>query len=243
MSEKFDEMDVRFESVIKDDYKDSNGREVDGVYTTVNASVLIVEKPVFEDLLKREVRREGPSFEEIERIYGDRIIDKFLAANGMVDEFGERCLEPKVVGKRAENQKKATNACVEKGKYNQAVIIKAVLDGQTKLDIEYSLGYCRNTINKALKNLNKQTFEDIWYKYKADVFADLGIAVFRDFVACDCDYKKWMSLLALRSELAFKKTVDGIIAEQEALKKAGGSDDSGVMTFDDVVQMFGAELV
>lgn len=240
-------MKTELENVVVNRYVDGEGNEVAGAYTTVDGSYLVVRVSVFKDLLSSaETGVSSPaemSFEEAEKKYGDAIIDKFLDANGMLSEFGERCLTPVVIDGRKENQKKATKANVERGNYNQAVIIKAVMRGMAKLDIERSLGFSRPTINKAVNALTKDAFKAIWKKYRDTVFADMEWLDYKSFMIFDCNYKKWLAHLSARQEMALQRAENKAMEEQMALKKAQEQRMSaGVATLDSIARLFELEL-
>lgn len=226
-----------FEGIIVSEYYDNDNRRVSGIYNTVDDSAVVVNIGRLERLLAgANVVGDGEemSFEEVERRYGEEIIKKFLAAHGVSDIFtleevdeayGSQIVERHSVSESSkassasrENQKKAVQAAVEKSRRNQAVIIKAALEGLTKQEIEYGFGYSRPTINKALK-VTGQEFKDIWLKYRRSIFNGVDMKLYADFISCGCDYKEYMKYLSLNHGVSFREKVGEYIEEQEAARE------------------------
>lgn len=101
------------------------------------------------------------------------------------------------------NSKKATEGARAKGSYNQALILKSVLKGTSKTDIEYSLGFSRATIDRALRGLTKEAMENIWNKYRATAFNGVDVRFYNMFLHCGCSYKQYQQKLQFESEVAF----------------------------------------
>lgn len=164
------------------------------------------------------------SLEEAEKKYGDEIIKRFLSQNGVADVFsleevdkayGSQIVELhkdntdiKSKNTSRNNQKKAIEGAKAKGSYNRAVIIKSVLEGMSKSDIEYSLGFSRSTIDRALRGLTEEDLRLIWKRYKASVFNGVDIKLYYIFVRCDCNYRKYRKEQQLNSEVAFRQSVE-----------------------------------
>lgn len=242
-------MKTELGSAVVSGYINGEGKGVAGVYTTVDDSFLVVRVSVFNELFSlAEARRTSPmemSFKEAKEKYGDQIIDEFFEANGMLDEYGERCLNPSYTPARRENQKKATIANIKKSEYNKALIIHAVLEGLTKVGIENSLGFSRPTINKAVNALTKQDFERLWGIYKETVFAGIDLDTYRLFLHHNCDYKAWRAYLCAKRDFAFQEKVNKAIAEQIALNKAEkeAAHDEVVTSAASLMEMFDCEEV
>lgn len=164
------------------------------------------------------------SLEEAEKKYGDEIIKRFLNRNGVDDVFslleevdkayGNQIVELhdnmdiKSKNTSRNNQKKAIEGAKAKGSYNRAVIIKSVLEGMSKSDIEYSLGFSRSTIDRALRGLTEENLGLIWKRYKVSVFYGVDLKLYYIFVHCDCNYKKYRKEQQFNSEVAFSQSVE-----------------------------------
>lgn len=101
------------------------------------------------------------------------------------------------------NSKKATEGARAKGSYNQALIIRSVLEGTSKTDIEYSLGFSRPTIDRALRGLTKEAMESMWHKYRATAFNGVDVRFYNMFLRCGCSYKQYRQKLQCGSEVTF----------------------------------------
>lgn len=203
-----------FDKVIVGEFYDNNGKRIRGIYTTVSDDALVININVLDRLLSGVKVLEGDSsgdmtLEEAEERFGKQIIEKYLSSHGVVDIFsleevdaayGSQIIEKhsnntssKAHNASKDNQKKAVQASIEKRKFTQATIIKGVLDGMTKQEIEYRYDISRSTINRALKGLNSESFEAIWYKYKTSVFDGVDMKKFVDFKMCHCSYKEYIA--------------------------------------------------
>lgn len=142
-----------FDKIIIGEYYNNDGQRVKGIFTTIDDSCAVININVLDRLLNGVKILEGGSNEEMtlekaEEKFGDQIIKKYLTSHGVADIFsleevdeiyGNQIVEKhsnavKIKSHNAskDNQKKAVQASIEKGKSNQAVIIKSVLIGIAK---------------------------------------------------------------------------------------------------------------
>lgn len=192
------------------EFYDNNGKRLKCAYNTSDDSTVLININTLDRLLNGAVivsANEDMTLEQAEKKYGDEIVKKFLASHGVSDiftldevlaAFGDQLIEKHKEGRSSraieaskENQKKAAIASMEKGKFNQAVIIKAVLEGSVKMNIEFNLGYSRATINKALAGLSEEKLNDIWSAYRDTVFENVDRSLVDDFISCNCDYRMY----------------------------------------------------
>ena len=230
----------KFDKIIVGEFYDNDGKRIKGIFTTVDDSCAVININVLDRLLSGvkilEGSNEDLTLEKAEEKFGEEIIKKYLSSHGVADIFSleevDAAYGNQIVKKHSENtilkahnasmknQKKAVRASIEKGKSNQAVIIKAVLEGLTKQEIEYRYGFSRPTINKALKNLDKDTFESIWYKYRTTIFEGVDMKTYVDFELCHYDYKEYLKKINFNKSVEIRHNVERTIKNMEGERKA-----------------------
>lgn len=228
-----------FGNIIIGEYYNVFGKHVKGIYTTVADDCVVANINVIDKLTSGvKVLEQSDDFtlEQAEDKFGKQIIERYLSSHGVLDIFsleevdaacGNEIIERhdelsaiKTQKAKENNLVKAREARSNQSQHIQATIIKAVLEGCTKQEIEYKLGYCRTTINKALRGLDEDSFKALWLKYREIVFENVDRGLYADFITCKCDYKLYMEHLKFENSVAFRKKVDKQLEVIEADKLA-----------------------
>lgn len=153
---------------------------------------ILVSEKYYDFLTKNDL-----SIEDIESLYGDTIIQRYL--DNQRKESRARQMS---------NLCKGNIAHRENASYRRAQIISLILNRYTKQEIEDILGISRSTIDRALRGLDSLKLRDIIVQYTGSVFKNFDWDLYGVFVGVECSYSKFRKLLAgeydINTELSTK---------------------------------------
>lgn len=219
-----------FETIITGEYRNDDGRRINGAYTTVDDGAILVSLSRFEIMLSG-VATVDLSFEEAYEKYSQQfeakykeshpeikdeqeIIDKWIA-EGKV-EYSKTVT--KADTSRA-NLEKAKEALSNKVSETKARVLATILNGNSKTEAANILGLSVSTITN---NLNKikcvSDVEDLFSTYRSSILSGVDMARLVDFKLAGCDYKTFRKRLA--DNFTSKIVTENANIERQARRKA-----------------------
>lgn len=179
--------DERLQEVVRSLYYDNDNNLHSGIFETCDDAWLLVNVNVLEKLLYDGVVVSRLDIEDAEELYGDDIIQRYLARQ-----------EQNHAVNKLNNMSKANSIHKNNADMRKLRIIAMIIDGSTKAEVEKSLNISRNTVNRALKGLDKHYLQEIFNQYKDTVFSEVSGNSLKDFISVDCSYSKYRKLLQSR---------------------------------------------
>lgn len=219
-----------FETIITGEYRNDDGRRINGAYTTVDDGAILVSLSRFEIMLSG-VATVDLSFEEAYTKYSQQfeakykethpeikdeqeIIDKWIAEGKI--EYSKTVT--KADTSRA-NLEKAKEALSSKTSETKARVLCAILNGNSKTEAANILGLSVSTITNNLNKIKSVSdVEDLFSTYRSSVLAGVDMARLVDFKLAGCNYKAFRKRLA--DNFVHKINQQNAVIEREAKRKA-----------------------
>ena len=176
--------DEKLQGVVTSLYYDNDNKCHRGIYETCDDAWLLVNINVLEKLLYQGVVASQLDIEDVEKIYGDDIIQRYLARQKQNSKSNS--LKNLEEGRRVHKRSSETR---------KAKIIALVIQGYAKEQIESEVGVCRSTIDKILHDLKQGELLDLFNKYRDNLFSEVSGSSLNDFISVGCSYSKYHKLL------------------------------------------------
>lgn len=218
-----------FETIITGEYRNDDGKRINGAYTTVDDGAILVSLSRFEIMLSG-VATVDLSFEEAYTKYSQQfearykethpeikdeqeIIDKWIAEGKI--EYSKTVT--KADTSRA-NLEKAKEALSSKTSETKARVLGAILNGNSKTEAASILGISVSTVTNNLNKINCiSDVEDLFSTYRSSVLAGVDMARLVDFKLAGCNYKAFRKRLA--DNFTSKIVTENAAIEREAKRK------------------------
>lgn len=220
-----------FETIITGEYRNDDGRRINGAYTTVDDGAILVSLSRFEIMLSG-VATVDLSFEEAYEKYSQQFEAKYKESHPEIKDEQEiidkwiaegRVEYSKTVVDRAEiskaNLEKARLVNQSKASETKAIVLGAILNGNSKVEAANILGISPTTVTNALNKITSvEDVEEIWNKYRKTILAEIDMARLVDFKLAGCDYKTFRKRLA--DNFTSKIVTENANIERQARRKA-----------------------
>ena len=191
-------------------YYSERGERIDGAYTTPVDSLLLVDMYYF-DQLYYEAKLKGTNDSEVQQ----GIIDKYI--NKHLDEIVAKYKKQKVELNRQEALSLACEAHGRNRRKRDSQVIKMIIEGKTRKEIEKELGYPRSTMSNVTGRLNKDYFESLLNEFRDTVFAGVSEKSIKTFEEAGCTYKGMQKYLKHHD---LTEDVTGVVTENEPEQNA-----------------------
>ena len=207
--------DERLQAVCGDYYKSYKGYKGYGVYLSVDDAFLVVnvnvfDKLVYESIFVEQVESKSSTltYEEAKALYGDRIIQEYLAnldiqnLEQVVQDVAHR--EAKVMQTKMECLQKANAKRSQYANEKRKNILEMLLMGYKPAEIIKELRYSSSVVYKALSLFEEDFVKECFYNdfILSNSVKEVDV---KKFIELGFDYKKYLSYKKDRNDKVTKQ--------------------------------------